>query len=529
MEQEVDKLKAELEKLRIERDEAISRSKSLEEENKKLQHTTETPVTTSSKSKLSQRTPIVKILKKGTELVGQTVTVSGWARTIRKQGGGRYTFVELNDGSCLKNIQVVIDSDKPGFDDISGPNAGIGACIFAIGTVVASEGTGQTIEILASESELIGKCVPADYPLAAKQRQKFEFLRTIAHLRPRTNTFGALARVRNACALATHLFFQKEGFVYLHSPLITASDCEGAGEMFQVTTLLKNGTAKLSEVPMVKETGKPDYSQDFFAKPSFLTVSGQLNGEMYATALGRIYTFGPTFRAENSHTTRHLAEFWMIEPEIAFADLDDNMDFAEAYLKFVIDFVTKNCAEDMEFFDKFIEKGLLERLKKVYTTPFKRLTYTEAVEILLKVTKKKFEIPVKWGMDLQSEHERYICEEIFNQPVILTNYPKEIKAFYMKLNDDGKTVRAMDVLVPKIGEVIGGSQREERLEVLEQRIEDLKLDKEAYKYYLDLRRFGTCPHSGFGLGFERLVMFITGTENIRDSIPFPRWPGHAEF
>jgi len=380
-------------------------------------------------------------------------------------------------------------------------------------------------------------------------------------LRARTNTIGAMARVRNACAFATHKFFQEQGFVYVNTPIITASDCEGAGEMFQITTLLQNGTAKLSDVPIVKETGKPDYSRDFFGKPAFLTVSGQLNGEMYATALGRIYTFGPTFRAEVSHTPRHMAEFWMIEPEICFADLNDNMDIAESYLKYVVKFVMDNNMEDLEIFDalekrerearqkehqekKKQEKGkkketqpaekyeddtpLIARLQNIFATPFKRLTYTEAVDLLIKCG-KEFLVKVEWGIDLGSEHERYLTEQIFKQPIILTDYPKEIKAFYMRLSEDGKTVRAMDVLVPKIGEIIGGSQREERLEKLEQRIEQLKLDKEAYRYYLDLRRFGTVTHSGFGLGFERLIMLVTGLENIRDAIPFPRWPGHADF
>jgi len=461
------------------------------------------------------------------QLIGKKVTVAGWARTIRKQGGGRFTFVALNDGSTFGNLQVIIDSDKPGFNEVSGPLAGTGAAVSAYGAVVKSEGNEQLIELLADSVELLGTCIPADYPLA-KGYQTYENLRTIAHLRPRTNTFGAMARVRNACAFATHRFFQEQNFVYVNTPLITASDCEGAGEMFQVTTLLKNGVAKITDVPLLEDKKTIDYSQDFFQKPSFLTVSGQLNGEMYATALGKIYTFGPTFRAEDSHTSRHIAEFWMIEPEIAFYDLNDNMDLAEAYLKYVVQHVLEHNLEDMIFFDKQVEKGLIERLKNVLATPFKRLTYTEAVDILLKCG-KEFKFKVEWGIDLQSEHERYITEEVFKQPVILTNYPKDIKAFYMRLNEDQKTVRAMDVLVPKIGEIIGGSQREERLEKLEERITELKLDREAYKYYLDLRRFGSVVHSGFGLGFERLVMFITGLENIRDAIPFPRWPGHAEF
>lgn len=508
----------------MERDQAVARSQNLE---KTLQQRDVTFPHTSTQ-RFSKRVTIKSLLQTGKATIGQTIVVCGWARTIRKQGGGRFTFLELNDGSSFKNIQVVVDADKPGFEDVSGPNAGTGACVLVVGDVVASEGKNQDIEIRAQEVELVGKCVPGEYPIA-KNGLPMEFLRAHAHLRPRTNKFGAMARVRNACAMATHLFFQDQGFVYLHTPLITASDCEGAGEMFQVTTLLKNGSAKMADVPMVKETGKPDYAADFFGKPAFLTVSGQLNGEMYASALGKIYTFGPTFRAENSHTTRHIAEFWMIEPEVAFYDLDDNMDLAEAYLKYVINFVMDNCKEDMEFFDKFVEKGLLDRLKKVVAGPFQRITYTEAVDILLAVKDKKFEKKVEWGIDLQSEHERYIAEVVFKKPVILSNYPKDIKAFYMRLNEDEKTVRAMDVLVPGIGEIIGGSQREERLDVLERRITECNLDREAYKYYLDLRRFGSCPHAGFGLGFERLVMYVTGIENIRDSIPFPRYPGHADF
>jgi asparaginyl-tRNA synthetase len=516
----VEELQAQLKKLQLERDEAVAKAERLE---KKLE------LKSSSPQRQSQRVMVKKLLSTPESFIGTQVIVCGWAKTIREQGGGRFAFIELNDGSCFKNVQIVCDNDKPGYKDITGLNSGTGACILAFGNVVKSSGK-QALELQALEVELLGKCVPADFPLAGKGIP-LEKLRAVAHLRARTNTFGAMARVRNACAMATHTFFQQLGFLYLHTPLITASDCEGAGEMFQITTLLKNGGAKLSDVPVVKETGKPDYSQDFFAKPAFLTVSGQLNGEMYATAVGKIYTFGPTFRAENSHTTRHIAEFWMIEPEMAFADLFDNMDLAEAYLKYVVQFVMENDMEDLEFFDKQYEKGLIERLKKVLATPFKRLTYTEAVDLLLKAEASgvKFQVKVEWGIDLQSEHERYVTEKIFNQPVILTDYPKDIKAFYMRLNEDGKTVRAMDVLVPKIGEIIGGSQREERLEILEKRMEEMKLDKEAYKYYLDLRRFGSCVHSGFGVGFERLIMFISGIENIRDAIPFPRYPGHADF
>jgi asparaginyl-tRNA synthetase len=539
-----------LEKLKLERDEAVAKCKKLEEENSRLKGSdsdnNNAPKVTvakgdnilhSSRSRLSKRVSVKDIQKDGLSQIGESVLVAGWIRTTRLQGGGRFIFLEVYDGSCFKGVQVVLDKDKPGFDDINGPHAGTGACVVVLGKLVKSEGGNQAVEILADEIELHGKCTPDKYPLA-KGKINLDTLRGIAHLRPRTNTIGAVARIRNSCAIATHLFFQAQGFLYVHTPLITASDCEGAGEMFQVTTLLKNGEAKLADVPVIKEgpsAGKPDYSQDFFAKPSFLTVSGQLNGEMYATALSKVYTFGPTFRAEDSHTSRHLAEFWMIEPEIAFADLEDNMDYAEGYLKFVIKYVMDHNREDLEFCDKWVEKGLIQRIQHVLDTPFKRLTYTEAIEILIecdaKETKKekKFVEKVSWGIDLASEHERYLAEQVFKQPVILTNYPKDIKAFYMRLDEDGKTVRAMDVLVPKIGELIGGSQREERLEVLESRIEELKLDKEAYKYYLDLRRYGSCVHSGFGLGFERLVMFVSGIENIRDSIPFPRYPGHADF
>jgi len=386
----------------------------------------------------------------------------------------------------------------------------------------------KKIELQAKEVELLGQCVPSEFPLAKKELP-LEFLRLVAHLRVRTNTFSSVARVRNACAMATHTFFQENGFYYVHTPIITASDCEGAGEMFQISTLLKNGEAKIQDIPVSRTTpGKPDYNLDFFGKPAFLTVSGQLNGEMYATALGKVYTFGPTFRAENSNTPRHAAEFWMIEPEIAFATLEDNMDIAEAYLKYVVKYCLANNMEDLEFFNEKYEKGLLERLQQVVDTPFKRLTYTEAIDILLKCG-KKFEKLVSWGIDLSSEHERYLAEQIFKMPIILTNYPKDIKAFYMRLNEDGKTVRAMDVLVPNIGEIIGGSQREERLDHLEKRIAEMKMNKESYAAYLDLRRYGSVVHSGFGLGFERLIMFVTGLENIRDVLPFPRFPGHADF
>jgi len=403
---------------------------------------------------------------------------------------------------------------------------GTGTSLLSTGIVVKSPGSKQLVELQANHVEVLGQCDAGKYPLA-KTKLELEYLRSVAHLRPRTNTIAAVARVRNSLAFAIHKFFQERSFYYVHTPLITASDCEGAGEMFSVTSLL-NGIKSLKDVPRIPNTDLLDYSKDFFAKPAFLTVSGQLEGEIFACAMSQVYTFGPTFRAENSHTTRHLAEFWMIEPEVAFADLHDNMDLAEDFLKYTVQFLLDHCPDEMEFFNKIYEKGIIERLKNVISSPFQRITYTEAVKILIE-SKQKFEIPVVWGMDLKSEHERFLCEQIYKKPTILTNYPKEVKSFYMRLDEDGKTVSAMDVLVPKIGEIIGGSQREERLEVLEKRIEELSLNKENYSWYLDLRRFGSVPHAGFGLGFERLVLFTTGIENIRDVIPFPRFPGHAEF
>ncbi|PRP82711.1 hypothetical protein PROFUN_09973 [Planoprotostelium fungivorum] len=503
------------------------RIKQLELENEKLQKqvSANPSFKVSGPTKFHRRILVKTLLKNPVE--GEEIVLCGWARTIREQGGGRFAFLELVDGSSASSFQVVVMAETPGFAELTGPDAGIHACFVVEGKVVKGKGK-QPFELAATNVELHGKCVPGTYPLAkSKDRPSMEYLREIAHLRGRTNTFSNMVRVRNACSMATHLFFQSQNFIYLNTPLITTSDCEGAGEMFQVTTLLKNGTAKMSDVIAAKD-GQPDYTKDFFGKPAFLTVSGQLNGEMYASAVGRIYTFGPTFRAEVSHTKRHMSEFWMIEPEIAFADLDENMDIAEAYLKFVLKHVRETCPEELAFFNSFVEKGLIERLKNVEEKPFKKMSYTEAVQVLLD-SKQKFETPVSWGIDLGSEHERYLTDVVYKQPVILYNYPKDIKAFYMRLNDDGKTVRAMDVLVPKIGELMGGSQREERLEHLEQRIDELKLDKHAYRHYLDLRRFGTCQHSGFGLGFERLVMFVTGIENIRDAIPFPRVPGSAEF
>lgn len=451
------------------------------------------------------------------KIVGTTVTIKGWVRTVRNQK--TFAFIEVNDGSTLSSFQVVANADLPNYqktiDQLS-----TGASVAITGTIAESPGKEQHLELHAQEIKVIGTCNPEVYPLQ-KKRHSFEFLRTIAHLRPRTNTIGAIARVRNALAFATHLFFQERGFLYLNTPIITGSDCEGAGQMFRVTTLDINAPAKTPE-------GKIDYSKDFFGKPTFLTVSGQLNGEAYASALSDVYTFGPTFRAENSNTSRHLAEFWMIEPEMAFAELNDNMDNAESYLKYVLGYLLKNCSEDMHFFDKYVSPGLLERLRLIVDTPFERATYTYAVRILEKAN-KTFEFPVKWGLDLQSEHERYLAEEFFAKPVIITDYPKEIKAFYMRSNTDGKTVAAMDVLVPRIGEIIGGSQREERLDILEEKIRKMGLRSEDYWWYLELRKYGTVPHAGYGVGFTRLVQFATGMENIRDVIPFPRHPGSAEF
>lgn len=452
-----------------------------------------------------------------TDILGRVLNVKGWVRTIRNQK--TFTFIEVNDGSTLSNLQVLLNSDFPNYESIVN-QLSTGTSVSVSGEVVESPGKNQALEMHATDIAIIGACDPETYPLQ-KKRHSFEFLRTIAHLRPRTNTLGAIARVRNALAFATHLFFQERGFFYVHTPIITASDAEGAGQMFRVTTLDAENPPKTAE-------NKVDMSQDFFGRPAFLTVSGQLNGEIYACALSDIYTFGPTFRAENSNTSRHLAEFWMIEPEMAFADIYDDMECAEAYIKFIMKYLLEQCAEDMEFFDKFVSNGVLEKLQHVISTPFERATYTEAVAILEK-SSKKFEFPVQWGLDLQSEHERYLAEEYFKKPVILTNYPKEIKAFYMRGNEDNKTVAAMDVLVPSVGEIIGGSQREDRLDVLESKLTAGGLHPEDYWWYLELRKYGSVPHAGFGAGFERLIQFATGMENIRDVIPFPRWPGHADF
>jgi asparaginyl-tRNA synthetase len=450
--------------------------------------------------------------------IGRDVTLQGWIRTRRDSKGG-FSFLELNDGSCLGNIQVIADAKLPNYEsEVKQLSAGCGVTVS--GEVKASGGKEQATEVHAAEIKVHGWADPEAYPLQ-KKRHSFEKLREWAHLRPRTNTFGAVARVRNRICRSIHDFFQEEGFLYLHTPIITASDCEGAGAMFRVSTI---DPAK----PPKTEKGDVDYTQDFFHRPAYLTVSGQLEGEIYATALGKIYTFGPTFRAENSNTTRHLAEFWMVEPEAAFFELEDNMALAERFLKRICHDVLADCQEDMQLFAEHVDKSALQRLQNVVERQFRRLSYTEAIEIL-KSSGKTFEFPVEWGHDLQAEHERYLTEEKFSEPLILFDYPAAIKPFYMRVNDDGKTVRAMDVLVPGVGEIIGGSQREERLEVLESRMREQHLNTADYWWYLDLRRFGTVPHAGFGLGLERMVQFVTGMTNIRDVIPFPRTPGNAEF
>ena len=462
-----------------------------------------------------KRTKIAQIFADADSFGGKEITVCGWARTIRDSKA--FGFIELNDGTFFKSCQIVFDRSKlPNYDEIAKQN--VGACLFVTGKLILTPDNKQPFEINADKIEVLGASTP-DYPLQ-KKRHSMEFLREIAHLRPRTNTFGAVFRVRSEAAFAIHSFFHERGFVYVHTPIITGSDCEGAGAMFQVTTL------DLANVP--KAEGKVDYKKDFFEKQASLTVSGQLDAETYAMAFSDVYTFGPTFRAERSNTVRHAAEFWMIEPEMAFCDLAGDMDVAEAMIKHIIAHVKKTCPEELEFLNKFVDNGLIARLDNVAGNEFKRLTYTEAIEILEKV-KDKFEFPVYWGCDLQSEHERYLTEEVFKKPVFLTDYPKEIKAFYMRLNDDKKTVAAVDMLVPGIGELIGGSQREERLDVLEARIDELGLKKEDYGFYLDLRKYGGVTHAGFGLGFERLVMYLTGISNIRDVLPFPRTVGNLEF
>ena len=462
------------------------------------------------------KTVVKKLFRNTDEFGGKEITVSGWVRTIRVSKN--FGFIELNDGSFFKSPQIVIEQDKlENYAEISKLN--VGAAITVTGILELTPEAKQPFELKADSAYIDGASTP-DYPLQ-KKRHSFEYLRTISHLRPRTNTFAAVFRIRSLIAYAIHRFFQERGFVYVHTPIITGSDCEGAGEMFEVTTLDM-------ENPPRNDDGSVDYSKDFFGKKTSLTVSGQLNGETYCMAFRNIYTFGPTFRAENSNTTRHAAEFWMIEPEIAFADLADDMDLAEDMLKYIINYCLDNAPEEMEFFNKFVDKGLLDRLHNVVENEFKRITYTEAIE-LLKKNNDKFEYPVEWGSDLQTEHERYLTETLFKRPVMVTDYPKDIKAFYMKQNPDGKTVAAVDVLVPGIGEIIGGSQREEDYDKLLARIKELGMNEEDYSWYLDLRKYGTNKHAGFGLGFERAVMYITGMQNIRDVLPFPRTVGTAEF
>lgn len=466
---------------------------------------------------MMKRTKIVDALK-STDY-GKTINIRGWVRTRR--GNKNINFIALNDGSCLSNIQVVVELSQFA-DELLKPIT-TGASVSITGTLVASQGKGQTVEVQATEIVVYGGADPTTYPLQ-KKGHTLEFLREIAHLRPRTNTFGAIFRIRHQMSMAIHQFFHSNGFNYLHTPIITGSDAEGAGQMFQVTTLNIDN-------PKRTEEGKIDYQEDFFGKPTNLTVSGQLEGELVALALGAIYTFGPTFRAENSHTPRHLSEFWMIEPEVAFIEIEENMDLAENFIKYCVQWALDNCMEDLEFLNQMYDKELIARLQGVVSKEFVRLTYTEGVQILEKAVAdgQKFDYPVSWGVDLQSEHERYLVEKYFKRPVILTDYPKDIKAFYMKQNADGKTVRAMDVLFPKIGEIIGGSQREEDYDKLKAHAEKMNIPQDHIWWYLDTRKYGTVPHSGFGLGFERLLLFVTGMANIRDVIPFPRYPNNAEF
>jgi len=458
---------------------------------------------------------VADIIKNGQP--DESVTIQGWVRTKRELKG--FAFVEVNDGSSLAGLQAVLDADLPDYENILKQLA-TGASVEIEGNLVESPGKGQKIEMKAVSAKVYGTADPETYPLQ-KKRHSFEFLRTISHLRSRTNTLGAVFRVRNACATAIHKFFQEKNFLWIHSPIITASDCEGAGELFTVTNLDLNNLPK-------NESGEVDYSQDFFGKPAYLTVSGQLQAEVMAMAFQNVYTFGPTFRAENSNTSRHLSEFWMVEPEMAFCDLEGDQNLAEEFLKYIFTYVLKHCSDDLEFFNKWVDQSILANADNIISNEFERVTYTDAVALLEKAS-KKFEFPVEWGIDLQSEHERYLAEELFKKPVIVTNYPKDIKAFYMRLDEGEKTVSAMDVLAPGIGEIIGGSQREERLDVLERRIEEMNIEAEDIWWYLDLRRYGTVPHAGFGLGFERLVQFMTGMTNIRDVIPFPRAPLSADF
>lgn len=462
-----------------------------------------------------KRTRIKEVLS--LEKEEQDITVMGWVRTRRDSKGG-FSFIELNDGSCLSSLQIIADSSLPNYNNEI-LRLQTGCSVMAKGPVVPSQGTGQKWEMRAEKIDVMGWADPDAYPLQ-KKRHSFEFLRTIAHLRPRTNTFSAVTRIRNAVSYAIHTFFQERGFFYIHTPIITGSDCEGAGDMFRVTKF------DLNNLPV--KDGKVDFEKDFFGTSSHLTVSGQLEAEIFAMAMGDVYTFGPTFRAENSNTTRHLAEFWMVEPEMAFCDLDGNIDMAVEFIKYIFKHVLENCREDMDLFNNFVDKTVIETLEGIVFGDFKRLTYSEAVDILSK-SGEDFEFPVKWGNDLQAEHERFLCEKTFMSPVVLTDYPRGIKAFYMKLNEDNKTVRAMDVLVPKIGEIIGGSQREDDYDVLLERIKEGGLNPDDYWWYLELRKFGSAPHSGFGLGLERLIQFITGMGNIRDVIPFPRTPGNVSF
>lgn len=460
-----------------------------------------------------KRTKIVKLL--ASKSAQPEVLVKGWVRTRRDAKD--FCFIELNDGSCLKNIQIIANEKLENYEEIK--KITTGSSLAVVGALVESQGGNQKYEIIAKSVEIYG-LADESFPLQ-KKKHTDEYLRTIAHLRPRTNKYGAAFRIRSELSFAIHQFFNQRGFRYVHTPIITASDCEGAGEMFQVTTLDFNKTPRTDD-------GKVDYSEDFFGKEAHLTVSGQLNGEMYAMGLGDIYTFGPTFRAENSNTTRHAAEFWMIEPEMAFADINDDMDLAEDMVRYCIKHIMENCAEDMELFDKFVSPGLLDMLTNIVENDFARITYTQAIEIMQK-SGRKFEYYPEYGVDLQTEHERFLAEEHFKRPVIVRSYPKEIKAFYMRLNDDGKTVAAMDVLVPGIGELIGGSQREERYDVLVKKIEEMGMKEEDYSWYLDSRRYGTVPHAGFGLGFDRMMLLITGIGNIRDVLPFPRTPKSANF
>ena len=464
------------------------------------------------------RTRIKQLYADQSEFMGRQVTVCGWARTVRDSK--TFGFIELNDGSFFKSVQVVFDNNLSNFDEVA--KLGSGSCVSVVGVVVESPGGKQDFEVKAEKITVEG-AAPAEYPLQ-KKRHTAEYLRTIAHLRPRTNLYSAVFRVRSVAAFAIHKFFNERGFVYCHSPLITSSDCEGTGEMFRITTLDLDNPEMISK----NKDGSTDFSKDFFGKASFLTGSGQLSAETFAMAFGDTYTFGPTFRSENSNTRIHAAEFWMIEPEIAFADLNDDMRLIEEMMKYITEYICENCPEEIDFFEQFVEKGLKDKLKNVVESEFGRVTYTEAVELLQK-SGENFEFPVSWGVDLQSEHERYISEVVFKKPVFVTDYPKEIKAYYMRRNDDGKTVAATDLLVPGVGELVGGSQREERLDVLLKALEENGKDPDDFWWYLDLRRFGGVKHAGFGIGFERLIMYVTGVSNIRDVIPYPRTPNNAEF